>query len=116
MKFHPLFAYKKSSTLHHDTHWARALFLLESTWCVYACKKPPIAQLVEREAYTFVVTGSSPVGRTQFKKILNAVLYEVYLRDSQVHTTRAFPFFILRFASLKNWSVLLGGTDLKIST
>jgi len=47
---------------------------------------------------------------------LNAVLYEVYLRDSQVHTTRAFPFFILRFASLKNWSVLLGGTDLKIST
>ena len=26
---------------------------------------PPVAQLVEREAYTFVVLGSSPSGRTQ---------------------------------------------------
>lgn len=26
---------------------------------------PPVAQLVEREAYTFVVPGSSPGGRTK---------------------------------------------------
>ncbi len=58
-----------SETKHlHDR--VRAVCIVENLLC------PPVAQLVEREAYTFVVLGSSPSGRTQeiFNRYTSAVL------------------------------------------
>ena len=39
---------------------------------------PPVAQSVEREAYTFVVLGSSPSGRTTVKTTTSVVVFSVW--------------------------------------